>query len=101
VLGLVGIFFQVYLTYFTAGAASYIGVYFALLGVGGTYNVIYCLIEARVPAHRLGNTLVGIFTIGTYCSSWCPLIVSVPAPWPLFIMLILFSVAIIITLALP
>jgi len=101
VLGLIGIFFQVYLTYFTSGAATYIGVYFALLGVGGTYNVLYCLIEARVPAHRLGNTLTALNSAAIVSSSFAPLIVSVTAPMPLFIVLILFISAIIMTMALP
>jgi len=50
--------------------------------MGSYVNVMYLVIENRVPPHKLGNSFVYMFTISVLIASTSPYAAYSPDPWP-------------------
>jgi hypothetical protein len=55
--------------------------------MGSYVNVLYLVIENRIPPHKLGNSFVYLITVSVLIASTTPYVAYSPNPWPGLIML--------------
>jgi len=55
--------------------------------MGSYVNVMYLVIENRIPPHKLGNSFVYLITVSVLISSTTPYAAYSPDPWPALIMI--------------
>ena len=65
---------------------SYMSLFIAILGIGGTYTCLYVLIGVVVPQKIVGSATVLIATIGISSSLLAPLIPLFDAPIPFIVL---------------
>ena len=59
--------------------------FFAILGIGGTYTCIFVLIREVVPQRNVGKATVLIVTVGACASLLAPLVALLDAPIPFIV----------------
>ncbi len=85
------ILFQLSLYYFEdillagSGYGGLVVLYVTMIGVGGVYNSVYCVIEAEMPAQWLGPTLSIGLAAGQFTASLAPQIQQFKMPIPIWI----------------
>ena len=73
---------------------SYVSLFLAILGVGGTYASLYVLIADSVPTSQVGGVMVIACTIAVLSTTGAPIIVLLPAPFPYFFLASMITLSI-------
>ena len=73
---------------------SYVSLFLAILGVGGTYASLYVLIADSVPTSQVGGVMVIACTIAVLSTTGAPIVVLLPAPFPYFFLASMITLAI-------
>ena len=61
-------------------------IFLAVLAAGGMINIFFLLIESRIAPHRVGATMVLLFSTGNLLACCAPQISYLPSPIPYWIM---------------
>ena len=72
-----------------------------VLGIGSCINIVYLLIEQRVPSEKLGSTIVVVITGSILFSSLSPAVAYAAQPVPIITGVSLFVIGLIMTQTLP
>ena len=80
---------------------SLVLIFGTVLGIGSCINIVYLLIEQRVPSEKLGSTIVVVITGSVLFSSLSPAVAYAAQPVPIITGVSLFVIGLILTQTLP
>ena len=66
------------------GLLAYFSLFFSIIGVAGTYGVLYVLVADSVPTAQVGGVMVLTLTFSYLTVSFAPMVVLVAEPFPYF-----------------
>ena len=75
--------------------------FLAIFGVGGQWNSIYMLMEARMPPEKQGDLICVFLTFSTISTSFATQLAYLAYPIPYYIMMSLIFVAVLFVYWLP
>ena len=73
--------------WFGEGLMANASLFVSCFAMGAYVNVLYLVIENRIPPHKLGNSFVYLITVSVLIASTTPYVAYSPSPWPSVIML--------------
>lgn len=81
-----GIIFNAINQFFTDEGSiwAYLALFIAIIGVGGTYSVLFILINKSIPTNQVGGAMLITCTIAILSTTSAPLVVLVEQPFPYF-----------------
>jgi hypothetical protein len=83
------------------GLPAYFALFLGVYGASGMVNVIYLLIELRVPPDALGSSVVIVITAAVFVASLTPFVAYSGQPYPIISQIICITIGIVSTLLLP
>lgn len=81
----------------TGGLLAVMSVYCYCVGLGASYCILYLLIQLRVPAEKVGSSLVVVITTAYTVSIAASVIAYLPQPVPFISTVVLSSIAVVTT----
>lgn len=76
------------------------GLFCSVFGSGGAINIVFILVESRVPTERLGSTIVIVVTTAVFYSSLSPFVAYVSQPIPYLLGCTIIVIAVVATVVL-
>lgn len=77
----------------TGGLLAVFSVFSYCVGLGAAYCILYLMINLRVPAEKVGSSLVVVITTAYTVSIAASVIAYLPQPWPFISSVLLSAIA--------
>lgn len=78
----------------TDGPLSLVMFFLGTFGVGSNTNIMYLMMELRIPAEKLGSVIVVVFTGAVFIATFSPNIAYTDQPVPYITQVIMISVSV-------
>ena len=97
-----GLISYVVLIFFpTQGIHTYTSIFILIGSIGGWVNILFLIIELRVPNNKVGSVTMLCMTIAVGTAMVSPFVSTLPAPVPFAFLLILSLLALLVSFFLP